>query len=99
MPIHAVTYTYTDDDARRDAVRPEHREFLGALAARGVVVASGPLAAQGDTPAGALLLLDAVLAPDALEALDADPFHREGLVAAREVRSWSPVIGALREHA
>lgn len=97
MPMHAVTYVYADRPAELDAVRPEHRAFLRALAEAGTVVASGPLAGTADAPAGALLLVDAA-SPEAVEeTLDADPFAHAGLIAAREVRAWSPVIGVLAD--
>lgn len=93
MPIHAVTYVYPDRPADLDAVRTEHREFLRGLHAEGTLLASGPLPATGTSTAGALLVLDASSAAEVERVLDADPFAREGLVAQRTVRPWSPVIG------
>ncbi|MCB7137394.1 YciI family protein [Cellulosimicrobium marinum] len=93
MPIHAVTYVYPDRPAELDAVRPEHRAFLRGLHEQGALLASGPLAATADAPAGALLIVDAASVDAAAELLDADPFARAGLVAERSVRPWSPVIG------
>jgi uncharacterized protein len=93
MPIHAVTYVYADRPAELDAVRAEHRTFLRALHEAGTLLASGPLPATEDAPAGALIVLE-LDSPDAVATvLDADPFARAGLVAERTVRQWSPVIG------
>ncbi|WP_336723188.1 YciI family protein [Cellulosimicrobium cellulans] len=93
MPIHAVTYVYANRAPELDALRPEHRAFLGDLYARGTLLASGPLPAHEGAPAGALLVLDGET-PDAVAAvLDEDPFGRAGLVAERTVRPWAPVIG------
>ncbi|UTT57737.1 YciI family protein [Cellulosimicrobium cellulans] len=93
MPIHAVTYVYADRPAELDALRPEHRAFLRALHERRTLLASGPLPAHEEAPAGALLVLDGET-PDAVAAvLDEDPFAGAGLVAERTVRPWSPVIG------
>ncbi|MCC2313114.1 YciI family protein [Cellulomonas xiejunii] len=90
MSTYAVRYTYDERAEVRDAVRPEHRAWLAGLATAGVLLGSGPFT---DGEPGALLVLQA---PDesALRAVLAqDPFAREGLVAATEVRGWSLVLG------
>ena len=93
MSIFAVSYTYSDDVATRDEVRPSHRAFLRALNTDGVVRASGPV----DGGVGALLILEAESADAALAVLDEDPFALRGLVAERGVRQWDVVIGGLAE--
>lgn len=90
MAIFAVRYTYDQRADVRDAVRPEHRDYLRGLADAGSLHGSGPFA---DGEPGALLVLDA---PDraALDALlAADPFAREGLIGRTDVREWSLLIG------
>ena len=91
MSIYAVSYTYSDDVATRDEVRPSHRDFLRGLNAEGVVRASGPV----DGGVGALVVLEAESAEDALRILDADPFQVRGVIAERGVRQWDVVIGGL----
>lgn len=93
MSIYAVSYTYSDDVATRDEVRPSHRDFLRGLNAEGVVRASGPV----DGGVGALVVLEAESAEDALRILDADPFQVRGVIAERGVRQWDVVIGGLAE--
>jgi uncharacterized protein YciI len=93
MSIYAVSYTYSDDVATRDEVRPSHRGFLRGLNAEGVVRASGPV----DGGVGALVVLEAESAEDALRVLDADPFQLRGVIAERSVRQWDVVIGGLAE--
>lgn len=93
MSIYAVSYTYSDDVATRDEVRPSHRDFLRGLNAEGVVRASGPV----DGGIGALVVLEAESAEDALRILDADPFQLRGVIAERGVRQWDVVIGGLAE--
>jgi uncharacterized protein len=93
MPIHAVTYVYADRPADLDAARPDHRAFLRSLHADGTLLASGPLPATADAPAGALIVLDVDSPAAVATVLDADPFAHAGLVANRTVRPWSPVIG------
>jgi len=94
MSVFAVTYVYVTDPDRLAEVRPEHREFLRDLHARGELRVSGPLPATPDgEPGGALLLVEAEDATAALELLGADPMRREGLVAQRAAREFVPVIG------
>ncbi|MET7845942.1 YciI family protein [Streptomyces sp. NPDC005356] len=93
MPVYAVTYTYTDDSTGRDAHRPAHKEFLGALAEQGINLCSGPFAA-GEAP-GALLVIRAANKQTALAATDNDPFRVQGLVSDVSAREWTPVLGPL----
>ncbi len=93
MSIYAVSYTYSDDVATRDEVRPSHRDFLRGLNAEGVVRASGPV----DGGIGALVVLEAESTEDALRILDADPFQVRGIIAERSVRQWDVVTGGLAE--
>lgn len=88
MAFFAVSYTYSDDTARLDEIRPQHRAFLGSLDA---VVASGPLV--GPAPGRALLILRGDDTEGIEALLEDDPFHRAGLITAREVWPWKPVIG------
>ena len=93
MTIYAVQYTYDDRSDRRDELRPEHRAYLGGLVESGSLLSSGPWA-DGDP--GALLIVSADSPADVERLLDADPFARQGLVAARVIRAWTPVLGAWR---
>ncbi|WP_232547659.1 YciI family protein [Propioniciclava soli] len=97
MSLYAVTYTYVDDAAALDEIRPRHREFLGGLAAEGIILLSGPT--QGDGPFDALILLRAGSADDAAAALAHDPFQQAGLVSEITVSSWNAVLGAWRDGA
>jgi uncharacterized protein YciI len=91
MTVFAVQYRYDDRTERRDEVRPEHRAFLADRLADGSLLASGPYA--GDGAPGALLIVSAGSAAEVDQLLDADPFVREGIVADRAVREWTPVFG------
>ena len=91
MAIFAVQYTYTDDAQKVATFRPEHREHLAELHREGTVLLSGPL---GDGP-GALLVVVADSAEDALARLDGDPFLRERVIVDRVAREWTVVIGEL----
>ncbi|WP_273651195.1 YciI family protein [Cellulomonas fimi] len=90
MPTYAVTYTYDERTDVRDRVRPEHRDYLRSLADDGLLLGSGPFT-EGEPGALLVFRADDRAALDAL--LDADPFAREGIVAATAVRTWDVVIG------
>lgn len=91
MAVYAVQYTYIDDADRVATFRPEHRAHLAELHSDGTVLLSGPL---GGAP-GALLVVVADSAEDALAKLDGDPFQRERLIIDRVAREWTVVIGEL----
>jgi uncharacterized protein len=90
MATYAVRYTYDERADVRDVVRPEHRAYLAELAAAGNLRGSGPWV--GGTP-GALLVLEASDETALSALLAGDPFQREGLVIATDVRQWDVVLG------
>ncbi|MEV4730109.1 YciI family protein [Saccharopolyspora sp. NPDC049426] len=93
MGTFAVIYTYgTDTDTERDAIRPQHKDFLADLHATGRLRISGPI----DSGAGALLVLEGESAAEITSALDEDPFRKHDLIADRSVREWTIVFGGLR---
>jgi uncharacterized protein YciI len=97
MPLYAVTYRYTDDAEKRQAVRPTHREFLRGLGEQGLLVVSGPYA-EAEQPPGALLILRADSKNEVSAALDKDPFRTEGgIIADVSMVEWQPVSGPLAE--
>lgn len=78
-----------DDDPRRLAERPAHREKLAALHAQGRLVMAGPW----DDDSGALLVFDADEAQ--LETImAADPYYTTPGVTVTARRRWQPVVGA-----
>ena len=91
MTVFAVQYTYDARASRRDEVRPEHRAFLARLYEDAALLASGPLADDGEP--GALLIITAASHEAAADLLDVDPFARENLIAARKIRPWTQVYG------
>lgn len=91
MAVYAVTYTYNDDVATRDARRATHREYLASLPE---LLISGPYGA--DEQPGALLLFRAASKDDVVALVEKDPFH--GIViGAFSVTEWSPVMGPLKD--
>ena len=94
MTIYAVTYRYSDDVAKRDRVRPEHREYLRGLADRGLLLLSGPHG-PGEPP-GALQLFRAADKAEVSTLIEKDPFTINGVISSSETVEWEPVIGPLR---
>lgn len=89
MAYFAVEYTYTDDKALVDGVRPTHREFLRSLEGNGVV-ATGPL--PDSLPPKALLIVQAESQSEAAALLADDPMALEGAIMATRIERWDPVI-------
>ena len=96
MVLYLIEYTYDPrlNSLIRDS-RPAHRTFLRGLHEKGALVASGFL--RDDTMnEGALIVLRASSAKEALALVDDDPFNQAGFNTNRRVREWTPTIG---EHA
>ncbi|HYJ55444.1 MAG TPA: YciI family protein [Mycobacterium sp.] len=89
--MFAVTYSYNDDVATRDRVRPEHREYLSSLTEREHLVVAGGFGP--DRPAGALLLFRAQDEAQVRRFVADDPFSTAGVIASAEVASWTPALG------
>ncbi|WP_061965996.1 YciI family protein [Demequina aurantiaca] len=93
MTNYMVEYTYTDDAASRDAIRPEHRAYLDSLVGTGQMLAYGRFGEDG--PAGALLLVAAASAAEVESLLAEDPFVKNGIVGSHRVREWINTWGAV----
>jgi uncharacterized protein len=79
-----------DDDERRLAARPAHRERLAGLRAEGRLAVAGPWADDS----GALL----VFTTDergVREIIDADPYYRTPGVRVVALRPWTPIVGGV----
>jgi hypothetical protein len=77
-----------DDDDRRLAGRPAHRERLVQLQAAGQLMASGPW----EDESGALLIFRVDKA-GMDEILAADPYYHGPGVTVASVREWNPIAG------
>ena len=91
MAVFAVTYTYDNRTDVRMAQRPTHREFLFALADRGILLAAGAYA-DDQTPGG-LLAMRAADEAEVASILDADPYRHAGVISNRDIREWGQLIG------
>lgn len=94
MNTYAVIYTYTDDAASRDEHRPEHKAFLESQYEAGRLRVSGPFGP--DSRSGALLVIEGESVDEVAALMDQDPFHKRGLIAERDIRSWQIFFGGLQ---
>ncbi len=92
MHFFALTYDVVPNFAeRRMPFREAHLRLIRDAHERGLLLFAGAL---GDPPNGALLVFRAD-GPTAVEDFArADPYVREGLTTAWQVRPWHVVIGA-----
>lgn len=86
-----LTYDYIEDIAtRRAPFREAHLALVRQLHERGVLLMAG---AVGDPIAGALFVFTAEEQAVVDDFVARDPYVREGLVTASQVRPWSVVVG------
>lgn len=90
MPTFVREIAMEPGDEQRLAVRPEHREYVHELFAKGHIRMSGPLA--DDT--GAVLVYAAADVDAARALVAADPYVREGVVREVSLREWNVVVPA-----
>ncbi len=90
MPLYALLYeTVPDYLARRPQFRAEHLALAERARADGKLLLAGAF----DPPDAALLVFRGDGPGDAEAFARADPYVRNGLVAAWRVREWKEVVG------
>lgn len=96
MAFYAVNYNYDPATVEeQDALRPEHRAYLGTLVEQGRLVASGPFL-NVDSPK-ALLIFRADSEQQVRDLLAEDPFQKANHVAEWTVTEWNPVLGVFAQ--
>ncbi len=90
MPTFVREIAMEPGDERRLAVRPEHRDYVHDLFARGQIRMSGPLADE----TGAVLVYAAENLDAARALVDADPYVRAGVVREVSLREWNVIVPA-----
>jgi uncharacterized protein YciI len=92
MPLFALVLSFPpENEERRMAVRPRHREYLRELHERGAIVAVGPFA----DGTGALLVYDAADEDEVRALMAADPYTEAGVFANATLHEWQLLFGAL----
>jgi uncharacterized protein YciI len=84
----AAIIEYSQDKEKIQAVRPEHRQYLASLKAKGQLAVAGPFTDDS----GALIVYEAESAAEAERLLQADPFHANGIFLKWALRPWNPVM-------
>jgi uncharacterized protein YciI len=90
MTWFTVETRYIEDRERLEASRPQHRDYLRALADEGKILGGGPFA---DDPGGGFAVYRVADAEELERLLDADPYTVDGVAADRIVREWTVVLG------
>ena len=80
----------TPDNPARLEVRPDHRDYVAELFARGEIRMSGPFADQ----MGALILYEAADLAAAQALVNADPYVVAGAVEEVDLREWTVLTPA-----
>jgi uncharacterized protein len=85
----AAIIDYIQDQARVQAVRPRHREYLTGLKINGQLVMAGPFT----DGSGALIVYETATVEDAERLLQGDPFFEHGIFVRYQLRPWNPIMG------
>lgn len=88
MPLFTAILTYGEDSARRQEVRPTHREYLRSLLEQGKLVQSGPFTDDS----GALIVYEAEDISEAQVLLTNDPFALNGIIVGADIKEWNVVM-------
>ena len=92
MRLYVIEYRYRPDlKFLVEDMRPAHRTYLRDLQAQGRLITSGFL--KDATFDGAMLVVHADTAEDAIALLDEDPFVEAGVVQDVIARQWIPTLG------
>lgn len=84
----AAVIDYLTDAEKIQAIRPQHREYLADLKAKGKLFVSGPFT----DGSGALIIYEAESEAEARELLENDPFCQGGVFVRWQVRPWQQVF-------
>ena len=88
---YALFYDYVPDVLeRRGPHRPAHLALAGEYRERGELVLAG---AWNDPADGALLVFKVANREDVERFVEHDPYVKNGLVTAYQIRGWNVVIG------
>lgn len=85
-----VELDFDQDEERRLAVRPRHRDYLRELLTRGKLYMAGPWADEG----GALIIYEVNDEAEAQQLWHNDPYREAEVVTLRSMRTWTPILPA-----
>ncbi len=91
MPKFVINIVFTNDNDKRLATRPVHREYDKALYESGKLHESGPFLDDS----GALIIYNAESLAEAESILAADPYSiTGGIIESAAIHEWNRVIPA-----
>jgi len=85
----AAIIEYIQDTEKVEGSRPQHRQYLRDLLAKGNLFAAGPF----EDGYGALIIYEADTLEQAESFLQGDPFRAAGVFVEWEIRPWKFVMG------
>jgi len=85
----AAVIEYIPDKEKVEGIRPQHRQYLRDLLAKGNLFAAGPF----EDGYGALIVYEAETLAQAESLLKGDPFNAGGVFVKWELRPWKTVMG------
>ena len=85
----AAVIEYLQDAEKVERLRPQHRQYLRDLLAKGNMFATGPF----EDGYGALIVYEAETMEKAEALLKGDPFHAAGVFVKWTMRPWKIVMG------
>jgi uncharacterized protein YciI len=85
----AAVIEYLQDAEKVERLRPQHRQYLRDLLAKGNMFATGPF----EDGYGALIVYEAENMAQAEVLLKGDPFHAAGIFVKWTMRPWKVVMG------
>ncbi|KKC34226.1 YciI family protein [Devosia psychrophila] len=93
----AVRIAFSDParQAERQQYFQTHRQYLRGSGLR--ILLSGPLAPVGDSPTGALLLVEVNRLQDLVDFSAGDPFVQSGVYGAVHIYAWNMSLSSLAE--
>ena len=88
MAKYVLELRFDQDNERRLAVRPSHREYLRALLERGKLFMAGPW----DDDSGAMIIYEAVDEAEVQAILAADPYTEAAVYSVVALREWRLIL-------
>ncbi len=85
--LFATVFRY-DNKEKISEIRPDHREYLGNLHAQGKLHTAGPFTDDS----GSLIVYDVETEQEAIDLIEADPFHEAGIFASYAIKPWKQVF-------
>ena len=88
MAKYVLELRFDQDNEKRLAVRPRHREYLRALLEQGKLFMAGPWSDDS----GAIIIYEAEDEAEVRAILAADPYSDAAVYSIVALREWRPIL-------